>query len=236
MPYTYNGVTYLIPPAPNSTSGTTSGVKFTVNTANASDAGVNIYPKGQSFSGNFALKFDMWINSLPAARWAAALPAPRNTPFSGLEFSRHRGKLGRRPARRPPMASGFGNDGDGGAARDYRAYVGNHSGIQTELIGASASGLSQSNHTASIFTRTLFPNPPSETMGTPGKTWAAMEIDQTNGNLIWKMNGTTIAQRANTSTFTSGDVMLGLMDVFPVHCQSGELIRTLYMTTCGWKI
>lgn len=212
IPYTYNGITYLIPPAPNSTNGTTSGVKFTVNNINGSDAGVNIYPKGQSFSGNFALKFDMWLNYPGGAEGSGASGTTQYAIF-GLDFLGTEVNWG---ATNPPSTDGiwFGNDGDGGAVRDYRAYLGNRSGVETELIGQAASGLSQSNHTAAIYT-TLFPSPPSETVGTPGKTWAAVEIDQTNNNLIWKINGTAIAQRTNTSGFTSGNVMLGLMDVFP---------------------
>lgn len=211
VPFTYSGVTYLIPPAPNSTNGSASGVKFTVNNINGSDAGVNIYPKGQSFSGNFALKFDMWLN-YPGGALGSGASGTTQYAIYGLNF------LGTEPNWGAASASStdgiwFGNDGDGGAVRDYRAYLGNLSGTETELIGASASGLSQSNHAASIYT-TLFPTPPSETTGTPGKTWTAVEIDQTNGTLILKMNGTVIAQRANTSSFTSGNIMLGLMDVF----------------------
>ncbi len=212
VPYTYNGVTYLIPPAPNSTNGTTSGVKFTVNTTNNSSAGVNIYPKGQSFSGNFALKFDMWIN-YPGGIEGTGAQGTTQFAIFGVNFLGTEANWGAASA---ASTDGiwFANDGDGGATRDYRAYLGNRSGTQSELIGTVASGLTQSNHSTLIYA-TLFPTPPSETGGTPGKTWAAYEIDQTNGTLIWKINGTTIASRANTSSFTSGDVMVGLMDVFP---------------------
>jgi hypothetical protein len=212
VPYIYNGVTYLIPPAPNSTNGTTSGVMFTVNNVNSNNAGVNIYPKGQSFSGNFALKFDMWLNYPGGAEGSGASGTTQYAIY-GINFLGTEVNWG---AASPSSTDGiwFGNDGDGGAIVDYLAYVGNHAGVQTELLGAAASGLSQSNHTASIYT-TLFPTPPSETTGTPGKTWAAVEIDQTNGSLIWKINGTVIAQRINTSSYTSGNVMLGLMDIFP---------------------
>ena len=63
-PYTFNGQMYLIPPAPNSANGATKGVRFTVNNndTNGVIAGVNIYPKSKTFSENFALKFDMWLN------------------------------------------------------------------------------------------------------------------------------------------------------------------------------
>ena len=186
MPYTYNGVTYLIPPAPNSTNGTTSGVMFTVNNIHSNNAGVNIYPRGQSFSGNFALKFDMWLNYPGGAEGSGASGSTQYAIY-GINFLGTEVNWG---AASPAATDGiwFGNDGDGGAVIDYLAYVGNRAGVQTELIGAAASGLSQSNHAASIYT-TLFPSPPSETAGTPGKTWAAVEIDQTNGNLRQRPSG-----------------------------------------------
>jgi len=225
IPYTYNGVTYLVPPAPNSTNGTSFGVKFTVNNINGSDAGVNIYPKAQSFGGNFALKFDMWINYPGNAEGGGASGTTQYAIF-GLNC---RGTEVNWAAASASSTDGiwFGNDGDGGAVVDYLAYLGNLSGTQTELLGTAASGLSQSNHTTSIYT-TLFPSPPSETVGTPGKTWAQYEIDQTNGTLIWKINGTTIAQRANTSSFTSGDIMLGLMDIFPSIANPASQCYVLY--------
>jgi hypothetical protein len=211
IPYTYNGASYLIPPAPNSTNGTTSGVKFTVNNIHGSDAGVNIYPQGQTFSGNFALKFDMWIN-YPGGAEGSGASGTTQFAIYGLNFLGTEANWGAASA---TSTDGiwFANDGDGGASLDYRAYLGNPGGVQTELTG-TASGLSQAYHTNAIYT-SLFPSPPSETVGTPGKTWAAVEIDQTNNNLIWKLNGTAIAQRTNTSSFTSGNIMLGLMDVFP---------------------
>ena len=104
-------------------------------------------------------------------------------------------------------------DGDGGSLNDYLAFVGNLSGTQTQLFG-SASGLVSSNHTSPTY-EALFPASRFETAGTPGKSWVACEIDQTNGVITWKMNGGIIAQRNNASSFTSGNVMLGYMDIFP---------------------
>ena len=165
---------------------------------------------------------------IPAAREAAAQSGTTQYAIYGINFL---GTEANWAAASPSSTDGiwFGNDGDGGATVDYLAYVGNHAGVQTELLGAAASGLSQSNHTTSIFT-TLFPSPPSETVGTPGKTWAAVEIDQTNGTLIWKINGTAIAQRANTSSFTSGNIMLGLMDIFSFSSRIRRLIPTSFTT------
>jgi Immunoglobulin domain len=211
VPYTYNGTTYLIPPAPNSAGATTFGVKFTVNNTNGSDAGVNIYPKGQFFSNNFALKFDMWINYPGGAEGSGASGTTQYAIY-GINFAGDEVNWGATSG--PSDGIFFANDGDGGAVRDYRAYLGEGSNPPTELIGTPASGLYQSNHLAANYL-SLFPTPPSETTGTPGKSWDQVEFDQVNGTLTLKMNGTIIAQRTNTSIYTNGTIMLGLMDVFP---------------------
>jgi len=209
-PYLYGGLSHLIPPAPHST-GSTKGVKFTVNTTNGANVGVNIYPKNKTFSGNFAVKFDMWINYPGGVNGAGASGSTQY----GLFGINHAGTRANWGAASAAATDGlwFGSDGDGGTTRDYRAYLGNLAGTQTELIGTS-SGLTASNHAASIY-QTLFPTPPNESAGAPGKTWVSVEVDQTNNNLTVLMNGTIIAQRTNTSVFTNGTIMLGLMDVFP---------------------
>lgn len=212
IPYTFNGKTFLIPPAPNSTGGSTLGVKFTVNDSNGVDAAVNIYPKGQSFSGNFALKFDMWLNH-PGG--ALGVGGSGTTEYAICGINHLGTEINWDATNSPPSTDGiwFGVDGDGGAQNDYLAFVGNLSGMQTQLTGA-ASGLVSSNHTNPTY-EALFPTTRFETIGVPGKNWVAGEIDQTNGVITWKMNGTIIAQRSNSSAFTSGDVMLGYMDIFP---------------------
>jgi uncharacterized protein (TIGR02597 family) len=209
-PYTYGGLYHVIPPSPHS-SGSTKGVKFTVNTTNGANVGVNIYPKNKTFSGNFSLKFDMWINYPGGANGTGATGS---TQF-GIYGINHTGTRANWGAATASATDGlwFGNDGDGGTTRDDRAYLGNLAGIQTELIGAT-SGLSASNHAAAIY-QSLFPAPPNESAGAPGKTWVSVEVDQTNNNITVLMNGAVIAQRTNTSVFTNGTIMLGLMDVFP---------------------
>ena len=212
IPYTFNGITYLIPPAPNSPSGSTMGVRFTVNDSNGVNAAVNIYPKGQSFSGNFALKFDMWLNH-PGGALGSGGSGTTEYAICGIN---HLGtEINWDATNSPPSTDGiwFGVDGDGGALSDYLAFVGNVSGAQAQLTGA-ASGLVSSNHTNPTY-EALFPITRFETIGVPGKNWVAGEIDQTNGVITWKMNGTIIAQRSNASSFTSGDIMLGYMDIFP---------------------
>jgi hypothetical protein len=217
-PYTINGVTYLIPPAPNSPDGSTRAVKFTVNNNDATGtiAAVNIYPKNLNVGGNFALKFDLWIN----------YPGNTNGTGTGVAGStehaifgiNHLGTNVNWAAPTAPASDGvwFAVDGEGGETvnhRDYRAYLGNLNGTQTELIGTAASGLSASNNTAGLFPA-LFPASRFETAGAPGKNWVEVELRQTNNIVLWIMDGTVIAQRTNASSFKSGNIMLGFMDTF----------------------
>jgi hypothetical protein len=212
-PYTFNGVTALIPPAPNSPDGSTRGVRFTVNNndTNGSTAGVNIYPKNQTFSNNFALKFDLWINYPGGASGVNATGSTEHAIF-GLNH------LGTQVNWAAPSGSAsdgvwFAVDGEGGTTHDYRAYVGDPSGPPTELIGQAASGLSQTDNVAAIY-QTLLPSSRFETAGAAGKNWVEAELRQTNNVILWLLDGTVIAQRTNTSSFTAGNIMLGFMDTF----------------------
>lgn len=210
--YTFNGKPYLIPPSPNS-SGTTRGVKLTVNQNDATGAtsGVNLYPGSFSASGNFALKFDVWMN-YPGG--AGGINSTGSTEYAICGIN-HTGTRVNWAAASASATDGiwFGVDGEGGTSRDYRAYVGNLSGVQTELIGPAASGLAESNNTAGIYP-TLFPASRFESSGAPGKRWVSGEVSQVDGVITWKLDGAVVAQRNNTSSFTSGSVMIGYMDIF----------------------
>ena len=92
-------------------------------TRTASTAAVNIYPKGQSFSGNFALKFDLWLN-YPGG--AGGINSTGSTEFAIFGLNH----LGTQVNWVPATASSsdgvwFGMDGEGGTSEDYRAYLGN---------------------------------------------------------------------------------------------------------------
>ena len=214
IPYTFNGVTALIPPAPNSHDGSTRGVRLAVNRdAIATNAAVNLYPKNFSVSGNFALKFDLWIN-YPGNAGGVGTGVAGSTQH-GMFGINH---LGTNVNWAPLSATAsdglwFAATGEGGDSSDYRAYAGNPGGTQINLTG-SGGGLVGSNNTQAAFL-TLFPTTRFETAGAPGKNWVEVELRYTNNIVVWLMDGTVITQRTNTSAFTSGNIMLGLMDVFP---------------------
>ncbi len=207
-----SGRTSLIPPAPNSPDGSTRAVKFTVNNNDAvgSTAGVSIYPKLQSFSGDYALKFDMWLH-YPGT--AGGVGSTGSTEFATCGLN-HAGNKVNWAAPSAASSDGvwFAVDGEGGTAPDYRGYVGNPAATSTDLTPLGTSGLIATDN-VSVFTN-IFTAARFETPGVPGKNWVEVELRQTNNILTWLIEGAVIAQRTNTSTFTSGDVMLGYMDPF----------------------
>ncbi|MGC3956600.1 MAG: immunoglobulin domain-containing protein [Verrucomicrobiota bacterium] len=155
IPYTFNGVTALIPPAPNSLDGSTRGVRLAVNRdATATNAAVNLYPKNFSASGNFALKFDLWIN-YPGNAGGTGTGVTGSTQH-GMFGINHLGTNVNWAATTASASDGlwFALDGEGGDSRDYRASVGNLAGTQIELLDNS--GLSAST-TPLICIRRCFP-------------------------------------------------------------------------------
>ncbi len=210
-PYTFNGVTDLIPPAPNSPDGSTRGVKLTVNNndATAATAAVNVCPKGQSFSGNFALKFDLWLN-YPGG--TGGINSTGSTEFAIFGID-HLGTQVNWVSASASDGIWFAMDGEGGTSADYRAYLGNLSGTNIDLTAAGTSGLTASNSIAAIY-QNLFPSARFETVGAPGKHWLEVEVRQTNSTILWLLDGAVVAQRTNTSAFTSGNIMLGFMDPY----------------------
>ena len=209
----FNGTT--IPPAPSSTNGTTRGVRLTVNNNDAvgATAGVSLYPKNQNFNGAFSFKFDMWIN-YPGG------PAGSGSTGSTEHFTcgiNHTGNRVNWASANPSDGIFFAMDGEGGTTSDYRAYVGtggSPSGLSFANSGFSASGASSAGNSDAAWLA-IFPPPTYESPGAPGKRWVQVELSQDANNVVtWRMNGHVIAQRVNTSAFTSGNVMIGFMDLF----------------------
>jgi hypothetical protein len=128
--------------------------------------------------------------------------------------------LGTQVNRAAPSASSsdgvwFAADGEGGSTTtDYRAYVGNLAGTQTDLTAAGTSGLTASNNIATVY-QNLFPSGRFESAGAPDKNWVEVELRQTNNVLVWILDGTVAAQRTNTSAFTTGNIMVSFMEAFP---------------------
>lgn len=200
--YDYSAVG--IPTAPNSTGGSTVGLKFTVNNNDgiAQAAAVSAYPIGADVAGDQVLKFDMWINYNGGPGGGSG-----STEFmtAGLGHSGTQVNWSGNPASDGYMMA---VTGDGGAAEDYRAYDG-----AAQLTVGAGVYLANAQNNTDIYYQTLFPSPTFESAGAPGKHWVEVEIAQA-GNLVqWKLDGTVIASVVLGAP-ASGMPMLGYADPF----------------------
>ena len=204
-------------------NGWTNALRMTVNKNNAAVAGVNLYPQGQKFQGNYALRFSMYLSI-----WSSAV----NNPFAGTtprEFAafgiNHTGtNCNWRLA--TPLTAGQGNgttnaDGDWFAIdagddsitpADFDAFTSPalpNAGIVNDLVSANGD---QNNG--------IFKNPPFTTMtasgGEPVDQWVDVSVEVTaQTNVTLYMNRAPVLDSfslTNGGGYNSGSVMLGYLD------------------------
>lgn len=223
--FAFDYSTLGIPPAPRSTGGTTRGVKFTVNNNDetADTSGVSAYPVGQSFSGDYALRVDMWLGYN-----GGAFGGTGSTEYGTFGINHAGDKVSWADAN---LANSDGvwfavtGEGGTGTAGDYQAYEGLAGGPPFRLTTFDAGFLDRDgdgtlenevnpSQPLTFPLKAILPAPPGETPGAPGKQWVEVEVRQRAGELTWLINGFVIASRPNLSGFGAGNVMIGTMDTF----------------------
>lgn len=201
-----------IVPAPGTVDGTTIGVKFTVNNNDGvlGEEAVSAYPNELFMDGDFKLSFDVWLNYNGGPGGGSGstefMTAGINHVGAGVNWPLNAGSDG----------VWFAMSGEGGASQDYRAYDG--SSMYSTASGTYVAG--SQNHLASLY-QGLFPSSLFETQGAPGKWWVTVEIVQADGQIEWWLDGLRVAQVA-APPVTSGNVMIGYMDVFPSLANPGD--------------
>jgi len=220
-----------IPSAPGSAGSSTLGVKFTANNGDATGtaAAINISPTGQSFSGDYTLRFYSWQNM--------------NGPFPGggtgsTEFATGGvGTSGTAVQKSSGTASGawFAADGEGNSGIDYRAYLNTalEGPTSTAYIATDQGTINRRNanntyyHTAfpggqqaPASQQTAYPGPTaganqtgSLKAGTQGFAWRFWEITKSGTSVSWSIDGLPIATFANP-TLTGSNIFVGHWDVF----------------------
>ena len=232
--YVANGVTNFIPSAPNSTLGTTRGVKLTVNKDDvAATAAVSLFPTGLTFSNNYSLRFDMWINYNGPAYGGTG-----STEFGTFGINHVGDKVNWIDSTVAPFSDGvwFAVTGEAGAGinaiTDYDAYAGDGGSSAVWLRGVDGGFLDRDGDVtpeeevnpaqADTFPlKQLFPSPRFESAGAPGKQWVQVEVRQRTNTtgipvVTWLLDGYVIAEHSQGVTFnqTAGNVMIGAMDPF----------------------
>jgi hypothetical protein len=219
-----------IPPAPNSNGGT-RGVKFRVNQVldggDSERFGISMYPRNQNFSGDYVLRFDLFMNHASYIDSGAGTTeyATYGINFRGNQVNWTTTALGS-PFSGAGSASSDGlwfiSTGDGGAGRNFRALAGDPAGApvlidESIYFDRDGDGLTDNRIAAndySPYTRTVFPEPTFEFRGIAGKAWVPVEIRQYRGVVTLKMNGYMMATYTNATAYTNGTIMIGYMDIF----------------------
>ncbi len=215
----------LIPPSPRTAdAAVTRGLKMSVNKdfdGNVLDAaaGINFYPKNQSFSNNFILRFSLFMDVGGGSTTEHAVFGINHSGNFTNRFSVSTDTNG-------TTKGGDGiwfsiNNDNGTAANTFSAwYTPNQANPPVQITNRTALG-------------TLFPNPPYDVAaGLPGIlaageatnfTWVDVEVSQLGRVITLKLNNTVIFTFNNPSIYTNGNIMLGYADAFN---STGDPLRT----------
>ena len=204
----YSG--FGIPPSPHG-GGTSAGLFMTVNKNDSAPvaAALNAYYKLQNFSGNYAVRFDMSLNS--SAGSTATEYALFGINHSGTKTNWWRS--GGVPAGWTFDGQFFAVETDGGSTPHYAVY-------SSPTTANNPTLLAQTNNTG--FTA-QFKTPPwafagsptfNRTNAIPGPAWADVELAKIGNQITLRINKKEIVTFANTNAYTSGKIMLGYLDAF----------------------
>jgi hypothetical protein len=223
--FNYDYAPYGIPSAPNSTNGTTRGVKFEANVSQGVAAAINISPIGQNFTGDYRLHCDMWLNA--------------NGPFpAGGTGSTQHGTAGLGTAGNRVQWTGAGStadgywfavDGEGQASdtsttslNDFGAFSGTtyHAADSGVYAAGTASNSRGNGHP---YYATTFPGgqtaPAAQgqtgslVVGTVGFAWRDVVISKLGNTVEWTIDGLKIATITDAN-FTANNIFIGLWDSF----------------------
>jgi hypothetical protein len=225
-----------IPSAPNS-AGTTRGMKLQANQTNGIFSGFSVSPTGQSFGGNYTVRFDWWSN------FNGPFPAggSGSTQLSTFGIGSS-GAVAQWPGAPVQESVWFAATGDGNSSADWRAYS---SAAPTGYPDAStvfaAVGAGNRNHnhpyyagfgnnTAPAAQLALFPQQTGTTLvGSAAMEWHDVVID-VNGTLAtWTVDGLLIATiDLTTVTLGGGNIFFGHSDTNATSSTDPEDVNLLF--------
>ena len=209
-----------VPAAPNGTG--TRGLKLTANNSGGVFSGFSVSPTGQSFSGNYTVKFDMWQNYVGPLTGGGS----GSTQLSMMGIGTA-GNVAVWPGSSPKESVMFGVTLDGGSASDYRAYS---SAAPTSYASGNPVYLSPGStinnsgaYYADFFTPqsapdaqvALFPGQTGSTYaGVTGFAWRRVVIDVRDGFANWSIDGLPVATvDLSTVTLGGGNILFGHSDI-----------------------
>jgi len=198
-----------IPPAPHS-GGDTHGLFLTVNKidSNPGAAALNLYPIGQNFSGNFALKFDMFLDMISG-------PSSTEYALFGINHSGNKTNWWRSGG----VPAGWSFDGIFYEIETDAQANTNFMNFSSPNLGNNPTPLSLPVNSSSL--TSAFKSPPWAVAGSPAMNitsntpvWSEVELSKIGNTLTLRINKTTILSSANPTAYNSGNIMLGYEDAF----------------------
>jgi len=227
--FNHNYTDYGIPLAPGTTDGTTLGVRLRCGNAALQIDGLSLSPTNGNFTGDYRLKFDMWINYNG--------PMPDGGPGSTQNFDAGVGTAGDQAVWfNNPSADGVwftttGDGADGDADGDYTALLGvtqlkDDTGFYAAGVGAGPNtGLRNASHpyyslwggqAAPAAQLALFPANQTgiANIGNAGMAWHTVVITKAADTVKWQIDGITICTVTNDPSNLSTNVFVGYQDKF----------------------
>jgi hypothetical protein len=218
-----------IPAAPNS-GGSTIGLRLEANRPGGGvNSGISVSPTGQSFTGDYQLRFDMWLNA-PGAATPPGFPAggTGSTQLTG-------GGIGTAGTSAQWHLGAndsvfFMGTGEGGAAQDYRVYpVGALAAPTTGYYAAGTTTTPDVRNAADPYYASfggvtppaeqtaLFPQQNGTTqVGTLGFEWHDVAITKTGNIITWDVDGIRLATVDLTTVSTplgGSNILLNQSDI-----------------------
>ena len=231
-----------IPPAPHTTNGTTLGMKLEANITAAAAAGVSASPKNQNFTGDYRLRFDMWINYNGPLFDGGS----QSTEFIGAGVGTKGNVIEWANGGAAVDGIWFSCDGDGGNGLDYRAWKGNthlSNPNASAVYPANAQGVANAYYAAfggdpaPLIQQTTYPANQTGTSGpgNPGMAWHDSVITKQGTNISWTLDGILIVTVNSTGATLSTNIFVNYYDtssgVSPIAALSFGLIDNLRVET-----
>jgi len=217
-----------IPVAPGTTDGSRLGLRLQCGNAALQLDGLSLSPLNGNFTGDYRLKFDMWINYNG--------PMPDGGPGSTQNFDAGVGTTGDQVVWfNGAFADGIwftatGDGADGDADGDYTAFAGiaelkDDTGFYAAGVGSGPNtGLRNASHPyyarwggqpAPAAQLAIYPNQTGvANSGNAGMAWHTVVITKAADTVKWQIDGITICTVTNDPGTLSTNVFVGYQDKF----------------------
>ena len=217
-----------IPSAPGTTDGSTKGLRLRCGNVVPQISGLSVSPLNGNFTGDYRLKFDLWVNYNG--------PMPDGGAGSTQHFDAGVGTAGDTVVWfNNPSADGVwftcsGDGADGAIFGDYSAFIGlnnqnDDTGFYAAGVGPANGGLRDQAHpfytsrwggqTAPAAQLALYPGQTGVVnRGNAGMAWHTVVITKADDTVTWQMDGVSIATVTNDPITLSTNVFVGYQDRF----------------------